>query len=126
MDTGWEELERMAMAASAVDAQMSTQFPSADTIERWKQLFGYSQLEAARLINEQRGDRKYAPGVLPCIYQYQPVNSRSRAHQRRPLGTHQGREGKPGLRPRSLRAQPGYPQNVQGPERLHCCDWNRW
>jgi hypothetical protein len=60
----------MAMAASATDAQMSAQFPSPDAIERWKRLFGYSQPEAARLIHEQRGDRKYISGILPYNHQY--------------------------------------------------------
>jgi hypothetical protein len=56
MDGGWEELERMAMAASADDAQIADQYPSIDTIERWKRLFGYSHMEAVRLIGDQRGD----------------------------------------------------------------------
>jgi hypothetical protein len=58
MDTGWEELERMAIAASADDAQIANQYPSTDTIERWQRLFGYSPLEAVRLISDQRGDGK--------------------------------------------------------------------
>jgi hypothetical protein len=29
-----------------------------DTIERCKKLFGYSHMEAVRLIGDQRGDRK--------------------------------------------------------------------
>jgi hypothetical protein len=56
MDAGWEELERMAQAASADDAQIADEHPSPDTIERWKRLFGYSQMESVRLIGEQRGD----------------------------------------------------------------------
>jgi hypothetical protein len=56
MDAGWEELERMAMAVSADDAQIANQYPSTDTIERWQRLFGYSQMEAVRLIGDQRGD----------------------------------------------------------------------
>ncbi len=40
MDAGWEELERMAQAASAADAQMASQYPTPETIERWKRLFG--------------------------------------------------------------------------------------
>jgi hypothetical protein len=58
MDAGWEELERMAMAASAADAQIAYEYPSPDTIERWKRLFGYSHMEAVRLIGDQRGDGK--------------------------------------------------------------------
>jgi hypothetical protein len=58
MDAGWEELERMAMAASADDAQIANQYPSPDTIERWKRLFGYTHMEAVRLIGDQRGDGK--------------------------------------------------------------------
>jgi hypothetical protein len=56
MDAGLEELERMAMAASADDAQIANQYPSTDTIERWQRLFGYSHMEAVRLIGDQRGD----------------------------------------------------------------------
>ncbi|KAF2033231.1 hypothetical protein EK21DRAFT_86353 [Setomelanomma holmii] len=56
MDAGWEELERLATAASANDAQIANQYPSPDTIERWKKLFGYSHMEAVRLIGDQRGD----------------------------------------------------------------------
>jgi hypothetical protein len=56
MDAGWDELERMAMAASAGDAQIADQYPSSDTIERWMRLFGYSHEEAVRLIGDQRGD----------------------------------------------------------------------
>jgi hypothetical protein len=58
MDAGWEELERMTMAASAADAQIADEYPSPDTIERWKRLFGYSHMEAVRLIGDQRGDGK--------------------------------------------------------------------
>ncbi|KAF1920590.1 hypothetical protein BDU57DRAFT_544270 [Ampelomyces quisqualis] len=56
MDAGWEEVERMAMAASANDAQIANKYPAPDTIERWKRLFGYSHMEAVRLIGDQRGD----------------------------------------------------------------------
>jgi hypothetical protein len=58
MDAGWEELERMAMAVSAADAQIADEYPSPDTIEQWKRLFGYSHMEAVRLIGDQRGDGK--------------------------------------------------------------------
>jgi len=56
MDPGWEEAERMAMAMAADDAQIANQYPAPDTIERWKKLFGYSHMEAVRLIGDQRGD----------------------------------------------------------------------
>jgi hypothetical protein len=56
MDAGWEELERMAMAASANDAQIANQYPSPEIIERWTRLFGYSHMEAVRLIGDQRAD----------------------------------------------------------------------
>lgn len=46
----------MAMAASADEAQIANQYPSPDTIERWKRLFGYSHIEAVLLIGDQRGD----------------------------------------------------------------------
>lgn len=64
-DAGWEEAERMAMAMSANDAQIASQYPTVDTIEGWKKLFGYSHIEAVRLIGEQRGDRKIFPSM--CI-----------------------------------------------------------
>jgi hypothetical protein len=53
MDAGWEELERMANAASAADVQLASQYPSTETIERWKKLFGYSHREAVKLISDQ-------------------------------------------------------------------------
>jgi hypothetical protein len=56
MDFGWEELERMAMAAYADDAPTGSQYPSSNTIERWEKLFGYSYMEAVRLIGDQRDD----------------------------------------------------------------------
>jgi hypothetical protein len=59
MDAGWEELERMAMAASADDAQIAGQYPTKDTIERWQRLFGYSHMETVRLIADQRSDCKF-------------------------------------------------------------------
>jgi hypothetical protein len=46
----------MAQAATAADVQLASQFPTPDTIERWKKLFGYSQMEAVKLIGDQRGD----------------------------------------------------------------------
>jgi hypothetical protein len=66
MDAGWEELERMAMAASANDAQIADECPPPETIERWEQLFGYSHMEAVRLIGDQRADGKSL--ILPCVY----------------------------------------------------------
>ncbi|KAF2827439.1 hypothetical protein CC86DRAFT_455101 [Ophiobolus disseminans] len=56
VDSGWEEVERMAMAMSAEDAQIANQYPTPDTIECWKKLFRYSHMEAVRLIGDQRGD----------------------------------------------------------------------
>ncbi|CAO2656393.1 Nn.00g051960.m01.CDS01 [Neocucurbitaria sp. VM-36] len=56
MDADWEEVERMAIAASAEDAQLASQYPTPETIERWKRLFGYSHMEAVHLISGQRGD----------------------------------------------------------------------
>jgi hypothetical protein len=56
MDAGLKELERMAIAASADDAQIADEYPSSDTIERWQRLFGYSHMECVRLIGDQRGD----------------------------------------------------------------------
>jgi hypothetical protein len=56
MDARWKELERMAMAAFAEDAQIANQHPSPDTIEQWKRLFGYSHMKAVCLIGDQRGD----------------------------------------------------------------------
>lgn len=56
MDAGWEEVERMAQAASAHDAQLANEYPSTETIERWQRLFGYSRMEAVQLISRQRND----------------------------------------------------------------------
>ncbi|KAI4955485.1 hypothetical protein J4E91_001346 [Alternaria rosae] len=46
MDAGWDELERMAHAASASDAQIASQYPAQESIERWMRLFGYSRIDA--------------------------------------------------------------------------------
>ncbi|KAL1601692.1 hypothetical protein SLS60_006607 [Paraconiothyrium brasiliense] len=46
----------MAQAAGAADAQIADEYPSPETIERWKRLFGYSSVEAAKLITAQRQD----------------------------------------------------------------------
>ncbi|KAJ4365856.1 hypothetical protein N0V83_008478 [Neocucurbitaria cava] len=56
MDATWEEVERMATAASADDAQLASQYPTPETVERWTHLFGYSYMEAVKLISDQRGD----------------------------------------------------------------------
>jgi hypothetical protein len=58
MDASWElnELENMAQAASAADAQIADEYPSPDNIERWKKLFGYTHLEDVQLISQQRRD----------------------------------------------------------------------
>jgi hypothetical protein len=60
IDPAWEELNRMATAACASDALMSNKYPTPETIERWKRLFGYTHLEAVRLISDQRCDHKYS------------------------------------------------------------------
>jgi hypothetical protein len=46
----------MAQAAGAADAQISDENPTPETIERWKRLFGYTSMEAAKLITAQRQD----------------------------------------------------------------------
>ncbi|KAF2788390.1 hypothetical protein K505DRAFT_353236 [Melanomma pulvis-pyrius CBS 109.77] len=56
MDTSWEEVERMAQAASAADAQIADEYPQPETITRWKRLFGYSHMETVHLISKQRSD----------------------------------------------------------------------
>jgi hypothetical protein len=56
IDNGWAEVERMAQATSAADAQIANEYPQPDTIARWKRLFGYNHMEAVHLISEQRGD----------------------------------------------------------------------
>ncbi|KAF2641221.1 hypothetical protein P280DRAFT_542367 [Massarina eburnea CBS 473.64] len=56
MDKNWDEVERMAQAASAADALIAGEYPSADTIQRWKKLFGYSDMEATQLVSQQRAD----------------------------------------------------------------------
>ena len=56
LDEGWAEVERLAQAAGAPDAQLASSYPSAETISRWQKLFGYSQTEAAHLIGQQRSD----------------------------------------------------------------------
>ncbi|KAF1977101.1 hypothetical protein BU23DRAFT_565249 [Bimuria novae-zelandiae CBS 107.79] len=54
-DPLWDELERLA-EASIADSQIANQYPSPETVERWQRLFGYSSVEAARLITAQRQD----------------------------------------------------------------------
>lgn len=86
-DPGWQELERMARAADAADAQMASEFPSAETIERWKKLFGYHKMEAVALIGEQRGDGKQINYIHPqffCIVTRTKLRvcSHARAHLR--------------------------------------------
>ena len=56
---GWEELERLAQAANAADAQLASEHPSQETTARWQKLFGYSHQEAVNLIGAQRSDGKY-------------------------------------------------------------------
>ncbi|KAF2869131.1 hypothetical protein BDV95DRAFT_596792 [Massariosphaeria phaeospora] len=55
-NAGWDEVLRMVDAASAADAQIADEYPQAEVIERWMRLFGYSRMEAAQLISQQRGD----------------------------------------------------------------------
>ncbi|KAJ4291017.1 hypothetical protein N0V90_010213 [Kalmusia sp. IMI 367209] len=55
-DPLWDEVERMAQATAAADVQIADEYPSRETIERWERLFGYSSIEAAKLISAQRED----------------------------------------------------------------------
>jgi hypothetical protein len=52
VDSGWDEVEGRAMAMTAEDAQIASQYTKPDSIERWKKLFGYSHMEAVRLISD--------------------------------------------------------------------------
>ncbi|KAF2122117.1 hypothetical protein BDV96DRAFT_594043 [Lophiotrema nucula] len=56
MDTEWEELERMATAAGAADAQIADESPKPDAIARWQKLFNYNPMEASSIITAQRAD----------------------------------------------------------------------
>lgn len=56
IDDGWAEVERMAQATLAADAQIANEYPKPDTIARWKRLFGYTHMEAVHLISKQRDD----------------------------------------------------------------------
>jgi len=60
-DEGWAELERLARAAETADAQLASEYPTEDTIERWQKLFGYSSQEAVQLIGAQRNDGETTP-----------------------------------------------------------------
>jgi hypothetical protein len=60
MDFNWEEVERLAQAASAQDAQVADEY-SPDAIARWQRLFGYTKLEAMQLIKQQREDGMCTP-----------------------------------------------------------------
>lgn len=55
-DASWVELERLAQAAGAADAQLASEYPSKEITDRWQQLFGYSNEEAVQLIGAQRSD----------------------------------------------------------------------
>jgi len=55
-DAAWEEVERMAQAASAADAQLAFEYPDNITLQRWEKLFRYSHSEATRFISDQRND----------------------------------------------------------------------
>lgn len=69
MESSWDEVERMAQAASAQDAQMADEY-SPDAIARWQRLFGYTSIEAKQLIKQQREDGAYPPfrvaGITIC------------------------------------------------------------
>jgi hypothetical protein len=58
MDSTWEEVERMAQAASAQDAKIANKY-SPDVIARWQRLFNYTPVEAMQLIKQQREDGIY-------------------------------------------------------------------
>jgi hypothetical protein len=58
MDANWEEVERMAHAVSADDAQITDEF-SPDAMKRWQRLFEYTAVEAIQLIKQQREDGMY-------------------------------------------------------------------
>ena len=55
---GWAELERLARATEAADAQLASEYPTNGTIERWQSWFGYTSQEAVQLIGAQRNDGK--------------------------------------------------------------------
>lgn len=57
-DEGWAEVERLARATEATDAQFASEYPTHDTIECWQKLFGYSMQEAIRLVGAQRSNGK--------------------------------------------------------------------
>lgn len=56
MDTGLDELERMAQAVGAADALESDKFPTEEQITRWCTLFQYTRRETLTLIRAQRSD----------------------------------------------------------------------
>lgn len=56
MDDSWDEVERMAQAATATDAIESESFPTDEQLERWQKLFKYTRREAFILIKAQRSD----------------------------------------------------------------------
>jgi hypothetical protein len=77
-DSGWDEVERMAMAMTAEDARIASQYPKPDSIERWKKLFGYWHMEAVRLISDQRGDGKPSlPAIQLSINSHNPQSHAS-------------------------------------------------
>jgi hypothetical protein len=66
MNFSWEEVERMAEAASAPDVQLAAEY-SPDAIAPWQRLFGYTAVEAMQLIEQQREDGTSNP------YAHQPL-----------------------------------------------------
>jgi hypothetical protein len=65
MDPTWDEVERMAQAASAQDAQIADEY-SPEAMARWQGLFGYTHVEAMHLIKQQRQDGMYAHFLGLC------------------------------------------------------------
>jgi hypothetical protein len=55
-DDSWAEVERMAQAASSIDALESETFPSDAQISRWQIIFHYTRREAFNMIKSQRSD----------------------------------------------------------------------
>lgn len=72
-DEGWAELERLARAAGAADAQLVSEYPARETIERWQKLFCYSSQEAVELIGAQRGDGKLSSHEKKCCIRPSPL-----------------------------------------------------
>jgi hypothetical protein len=97
------------MAMTAEDAQIASQYTKPDSIERWKKLFGYSHMEAVRLISDQRGDGKPS---LPAVHL--SINSHNPQSHASASATTTGPSSRT---KRKIRAQPAAPEGLQGPER---------